>query len=206
MDILAKICICIFRCVVWTGDGRVFFYNPSTRTSVWERPEDLLGRADVDKAIATTPEALAGTQLAKDDKPQVDIVMESSSSTADSVAAVSSLGITTTNRRHNTDSESSGDEGSGPKKPKLDVTTASSGMWLAKDNQRFKYLNNKMWFCLYLAVAVKQPEKNKDIGKEAAIEAEVRAARERALVPLETRVTSFKDMLKEKDVSCYLIR
>lgn len=36
----------------------MFFYNPSTRTSVWERPEDLLGRADVDKAIATTPEQL----------------------------------------------------------------------------------------------------------------------------------------------------
>lgn len=31
-------------CVVWTGDSRVFFYNPSTRTSVWERPEDLIGR------------------------------------------------------------------------------------------------------------------------------------------------------------------
>lgn len=32
------------------------------------------------------------------------------------------------------------------------------------------------------------------------MEAEVRAARERALVPLETRVTSFKEMLREKDV------
>lgn len=30
-------------CVVWTGDSRVFFYNPSTRTSVWEKPEDLIG-------------------------------------------------------------------------------------------------------------------------------------------------------------------
>ena len=30
-------------CVVWTGDARVFFYCPSTRTSVWERPEDLIG-------------------------------------------------------------------------------------------------------------------------------------------------------------------
>lgn len=37
--------------------------------------------------------------------------------------------------------------------------------------------------------------------KEAAIEAEVRAARERALVPLDIRVKSFKEMLKEKDVS-----
>lgn len=40
-----------------------------------------------------------------------------------------------------------------------------------------------------------------DIGKEAAIEAEVRAARERALVPLDIRIKSFKEMLKEKDVS-----
>jgi transcription elongation regulator 1 len=31
-------------CVVWTGDSRVFFYNPSTRTSVWQRPEDLIGK------------------------------------------------------------------------------------------------------------------------------------------------------------------
>lgn len=45
------------RCVVWTGDGRVFFYNPSSRTSVWERPEELVGRADVDKMVASAPES-----------------------------------------------------------------------------------------------------------------------------------------------------
>lgn len=28
-------------CVVWTGDGKQFFYNPSKRMSVWETPEDL---------------------------------------------------------------------------------------------------------------------------------------------------------------------
>lgn len=59
---------------MWTGDGRVFFYNPSTRTSVWERPEDLLGRQDVDKAISTTPEQL-GAQ--KDENKQVaEVVVE----------------------------------------------------------------------------------------------------------------------------------
>lgn len=176
----------------------MFFYNPSTRTSVWERPEDLLGRADVDKAISTIPEALVGTQLAKDqdNKPQADIVMESSSSTADSVAAVSSVGATATTRRHNTDSESSGDEGSASKKAKLDVTAAGR-------QANMMQINSKPFMCFLCftpPVSVKQPEKNKDIGKEAAIEAEVRAARERALVPLETRVTSFKEMLKEKDV------
>lgn len=48
----------VLRCVVWTGDGRVFFYNPSSRTSVWERPEDLLGRSDVDKMVSTPPDVL----------------------------------------------------------------------------------------------------------------------------------------------------
>lgn len=49
----------------------------------------------------------------------------------------------------------------------------------------------------------KEGKKTIDIGKEAAIEAEVRAARERAIVPLETRIKSFRDMLAEKDVNYY---
>lgn len=36
---------------------------------------------------------------------------------------------------------------------------------------------------------------------DAAIEAEIRAAKERANVPIEVRVTQFKEMLKEKEVN-----
>ena len=39
-----------------------------------------------------------------------------------------------------------------------------------------------------------------DIGKEAAMEAEVKAARERAIIPLEIRMKQFRDMLCEKEV------
>jgi transcription elongation regulator 1 len=46
--------------VVWTGDFRVFFYNPSTRTSLWERPEELAGRADVDKIVQKQPDGSKG--------------------------------------------------------------------------------------------------------------------------------------------------
>lgn len=46
---------------MWTGDARVFFYNPSSRTSVWERPDDLIGRADVDKMVASPPESGGST-------------------------------------------------------------------------------------------------------------------------------------------------
>ena len=45
--------------MVWTGDGRVFFYNPSSRISVWEKPEDLVGRADVEKMVSNLPETIA---------------------------------------------------------------------------------------------------------------------------------------------------
>jgi len=41
---------------VWTGDGRVFFYNPSQRMSLWERPEELQGRADVEKMVQNPPD------------------------------------------------------------------------------------------------------------------------------------------------------
>lgn len=48
---------------------------------------------------------------------------------------------------------------------------------------------------------VKDEVKRIDIGKEAAIEAEVKAARERAIVPLEIRMKQFRDLLAEKGVS-----
>lgn len=53
-SLLLCLLIC-FRCVVWTGDDRVFFYNPTTRLSMWDRPEELVGRADVDKHIQEPP-------------------------------------------------------------------------------------------------------------------------------------------------------
>lgn len=67
---------------------------------------------------------------------------------------------------------------------------------------------NKITIFPVLATAPKEEEEKEnkktiDIGKEAAIEAEVRAARERAIVPLETRIKSFRDMLAEKDVNKY---
>ncbi|MCP3663801.1 MAG: hypothetical protein GY696_15140 [Gammaproteobacteria bacterium] len=47
-------------CVVWTGDNRIFFFNPSTRTSVWERPPELYGRPDVDLLVSKPPEPKKG--------------------------------------------------------------------------------------------------------------------------------------------------
>lgn len=109
-------------CVVWTGDGRVFFYNPSSRTSVWERPEDLLGRPDVDKAINTMPEQLLAI-MPKEEKPQIEIVMDTTSATAAASAAEASAAVT----RRRTDSESSENgEDTPTKKVKLDTGSGKS--------------------------------------------------------------------------------
>ena len=40
---------------MWTGDERVFFYNPSQNVSLWDCPEDIEDRADVKKLIQTPP-------------------------------------------------------------------------------------------------------------------------------------------------------
>lgn len=47
---------------------------------------------------------------------------------------------------------------------------------------------------------VKDEVKKIDVGKDAAIEAEVKAARERAVVPLDIRMKQFRDLLAEKGV------
>lgn len=37
--------------VVFTGDGRVFFFNPVSKVSVWEIPKELSGVANLDKLM-----------------------------------------------------------------------------------------------------------------------------------------------------------
>uniref|UniRef100_A0A8C0FT00 Transcription elongation regulator 1 n=1 Tax=Bubo bubo TaxID=30461 RepID=A0A8C0FT00_BUBBB len=127
-------------CVVWTGDERVFFYNPTTRLSMWDRPDDLIGRADVDKIIQEPPHKKGmeeGKKLSK------------------------------IREEHEATEEANEDEPIKIKKRKKD------------DN------------------------KDIDSEKEAAMEAEIKAARERAIVPLEARMKQFKDMLLERGVSAF---
>ncbi|KAJ8961880.1 hypothetical protein NQ318_021498 [Aromia moschata] len=141
-------------CVVWTGDGRVFFYNPSSRTSVWERPEELLKRSDVDKMVSTPPDTLG--------------------------AAKPDISKTPPKKRASDDSDSDQDETPAKKAKKEDPSTPQISSNGATGSA-----------------------KKIDIGKEAAIEAEVRAAKERAVIPLETRIKLFKEMLAEKQVSAF---
>ncbi|KAM6471076.1 transcription elongation regulator 1 isoform 5-T6 [Liasis olivaceus] len=129
-------------CVVWTGDERVFFYNPTTRLSMWDRPDDLIGRADVDKIIQEPPHKKGMDEGKKQSKTKIK-------------------------EEHEMLEETNDDEPVKAKKRK------------------------------------KEDNKDIDSEKEAAMEAEIKAARERAIVPLEARMKQFKDMLLERGVSAF---
>ncbi|KFQ25632.1 Transcription elongation regulator 1-like, partial [Merops nubicus] len=137
-------------CVVWTGDERVFFYNPTTRLSMWDRPDDLIGRADVDKIIQEPPHK-KGMEEGKKLHIKSKISLKS----------------VTVREEHESTEEANEDEPIKIKKRKKDDL------------------------------------KDIDSEKEAAMEAEIKAARERAIVPLEARMKQFKDMRLERGVSAF---
>lgn len=164
-------------CVVWTGDGKVFFYNPTLKESKWERPPDLAGRPDV-------------TEMLKSSEAAERIKNKAASSTI-------SLGPT----KKDDSSDSDRDSPPPAKKGKVEAQLVFMDE-LDKQNRTQQHQ----------AVAPPPGEEvtflgeNKkpiDVGKEAAIEAEVRAARERQVIPLDTRMKQFRDLLQEKEISAF---
>uniref|UniRef100_A0A673XZZ9 Transcription elongation regulator 1 n=1 Tax=Salmo trutta TaxID=8032 RepID=A0A673XZZ9_SALTR len=134
---LLNVCVC--RCIVWTGDERVFYYNPTTRLSMWDRPDELVGRADVDKNIQEPPHKRGLEDATK----------------------------------------------------KLEELEAAAEEALEDEPVKAKKRKKE------------EVMKEADSEKEAAMEAELKAARERAIVPLENRMTQFRDMLLKRGVSAF---
>merc|ERR1719357_314462 len=138
-------------CVVWTGDLRSFFYNPTTKLSVWEKPAEMVGRSDVAKMLESPQ---AAEEFKKKQQMKQLPVLE--------------------------------DE---PLAKKLKVSEQQPVVQIIGNEE---------------VMIIKDDTKKKvGTGKEAAIEAEVRAARERAVVPLETRMKQFRDLLEEKQISAF---
>ena len=42
-------------CVVWTGDEKIFYFNPTTKISIWEKPEELLENEKLDEILEAGP-------------------------------------------------------------------------------------------------------------------------------------------------------
>ncbi|KAH8414522.1 hypothetical protein KR215_007969 [Drosophila sulfurigaster] len=168
-------------CVVWTGDARVFFYNPSTRTSVWDRPEDLMNREDVDKAVNERPEQLKTAEEKSSEaeqKPEENTATQEQQTTLQHQQQQQSTQQPTQQQQRMEADEDEDDE-------VIKIRTESESSVEEVPTKRVRTFT--------------KAKKNED----AVLEAEQRAAKERALVPLETRVTQFKEMLREKDVSAF---
>ncbi|XP_050092686.1 transcription elongation regulator 1 isoform X2 [Anopheles aquasalis] len=180
-------------CVVWTGDGRVFYYNPSTRTSVWERPDDLKDREDVDKAVLVPPQQLltsTGTKATVDGLISKTTTADTTQTPAVSIekdSIVCGFVCDSLEPRH-THNESSGEENCMMgKRMKSDVEAAEGKSF----NVAIANIGSSL-------SGVNDPEK-----EAFAMEAEARAARERTLVPLDVRMKAFREMLREKEVSAF---
>uniref|UniRef100_A0A915KH10 Transcription elongation regulator 1 n=1 Tax=Romanomermis culicivorax TaxID=13658 RepID=A0A915KH10_ROMCU len=154
-------------CVVWTGDLKVFFYNPSTRTSVWERPPELYGRPDVELLLSKPPD------LSKKDAKNGDALGKRQGSSEPENA----LEIAPAKKRKK--------KAPKPKDAEAEISVKNAAQEsAAKANEQ-------------------QQQSQKDKVKDAALEAEMKAAQERAQIPLEVRMKQFREMLKEKEVSAF---
>lgn len=173
-------------CVVWTGDSKVFFYCPSTKTSVWERPEDLKGRADVDKALNTTPEQLKTEQTAAE--------IESEREKREKLVKKPPPMLQTPAQpvqQHPPPAQPQDDD------EQMDIEKSDESNDVDDDVQEVPIKKAKIEEAQPTARSANEKK------LDSIAEAERKAADERAKVPLETRVTQFKEMLKEKEVSAF---
>merc|ERR1719211_144277 len=139
-------------CVVWTGDTRSFFFNPSNKQSVWEKPAELVGRSDVAKMLESPA---AAEEFKKRQQAKQLPVLEFEPQ---------------------------------PKKQKI----------IEQEEPEVKIIGNEE-----VMIIKDDTQKKVPAGKEAAIEAEVKAARERAVVPLDVRMSRFRELLEEKQISAF---
>lgn len=160
-------------CVVWTRDKRVFFYNPSEKVSLWERPPILIGRADVDRMVKECP------------------VTPGASETSNNASTTTA----TVKKKPGESGSSNSSEQPPVKKNKLDEDDGSQSP--KSDGSASPRTPSKIAPDEFLQ------KKEIEASKEAAIDAENKAAQVRAQLPLEQRIQQFRDLLTEKDVSAY---
>ncbi|KAL3123126.1 hypothetical protein niasHT_005059 [Heterodera trifolii] len=170
-------------CVVWTGDNRVFFYNPSTRTSVWERPPELYNRPDVDLLVSKPPPSKEQKSAGKTKKRQK---FESDDEEEEEEAV----------------EEGESDASETEQSPELQPTKKKSRKEKKAEKEREKL---KLEQQQQQQLQQKQPKQPLPIQVEKpidpAIQAELDAQKEREKVPLEERIKQFRQLLEDKKVS-----
>ena len=147
-------------CVVWTNDGKVFFFNAVINKSVWQIPTEIKEHPIARKLMERNPDLPAeptqtetetGTEIKRVKLMEQSIELEKESS-------------------ENNDS----------------------------DNQ----MEESVEIVLQQSVKVKLPKKAKSVKNEFAI-SEEEARNIRALKPIESRISEYKEMLLQRGVSAF---
>uniref|UniRef100_F1KS37 Transcription elongation regulator 1 n=1 Tax=Ascaris suum TaxID=6253 RepID=F1KS37_ASCSU len=165
-------------CVVWTGDHKVFFYNPSTRTSVWERPPELYNRPDVDLLVSKPPE---------EKKPAAEPAKQQAEQTSEQDDEKMDIDDEKTAKSGSDMEESEDNDDDGPP--------------AVKKSRKEKKLEKQRLEQLAAKKEKERPRQMLEKQADPAIQAELQAQKEREEVPFERRLQEFKEMLKEKNVS-----
>lgn len=185
-------------CLVKTGDDRVFFYNPSTKTSVWQRPKELEGNKEVDQLLngeTVQPKENKAAESKVENK-QPAKPTEEQQSNEESVKPEENAGATVSGDEESNSSVSSSankEANNQATSTVLPVKRGSSSVEsdTEKSNDAASVKKQK----------VSEEEENRKQMGITSIEAI--ASKQREKIPLEERIEMFTKMLEEKEVSAF---
>jgi transcription elongation regulator 1 len=172
-------------CVVWTKDKRVFFYNPTEKISLWERPAMLIGRIDVDRMVREPPQQTPSQQQ---QAAETETKKAKSDSTTTATTPEQQPPVKKLKSTHLEDEDGTGSSSEGGSSRSRSQSPAPNTNGINKQQIAEEFL---------------QKDKLIPASKEAALEAEHKAAQVRLALPLEQRLSQFREMLIEKGVSAY---
>lgn len=198
-------------CLVKTGDDRVFFFNPSTKTSVWERPKDLENNEEVDKLLSAESQA-AVKQDTNENKQQQSTATTTTTikstvsnqqqaqqqKSKDEIQSESlSINQSTTNTNQDQNNEATDESNSSiantdANKNDLMSTTPISNT-IKRNSVEDERSTKKQ-------KVLNEEESRKNMGITSI---ESIASKQREQIPLEERIEMFTKMLEEKGVSAF---
>ncbi|CAF1040655.1 unnamed protein product [Didymodactylos carnosus] len=194
-------------CIVWTSDGKAFYHNPTQHLSLWDKPEDLIGRTDVDTILSEPPKQVDPAVLravvkkkldpkSSEDEPESkklksDTTTAAKAKVEQTIINTPSSNTSITNGTSRVDvkkedDEEEGTDGNNGENVTTNTSNTYNSVSLTTDDSTSKIQPTRI-----------------AAGKDAAIEAEAKAAQQRAVVPYETRMKQFREMLAEKEVSAF---
>lgn len=187
-------------CLVKTGDDRVFFYNPSTKTSVWQRPKELEGNKEVDQLLngeTVQPKENKAAE-SKVESKQPAKPTEEQQSNEESVKPEENAGATVSG-----DEESNSSVSSSANKEANNQATKESTVLPAKRGSSSVDSDTEKSNDAASVKKQKVSEEEENRKQMGITSIEAIASKQREKIPLEERIEMFTKMLEEKEVSAF---